>query len=345
MKRLFSFVSFAAVALVAACSSRPVSQVDRDADTAARVGGRVITTRELDEHWRDTDPGGHDQALQALYKGRRAALDDIVATTLIAEAAKARNVDAEAFTETEIARLVAPVTAADVAAFYEKNTRQMQGRSLEQMTPAIESYLTDQRRATARRELIADLRKTGAKVQTLFAPPRREIAVDRSDPSAGNPSAPVTIVEFSDFQCPFCQRLSPTLKQVLDKYGDNVQVVWKDFPLTQIHPSAFKAAEAARCAGEQGKYWDYHDQLFARQQSLQANDLKTYASVLGLDTTKFDACLDSSRHADRVRTGIAEGTQLGIDSTPTVYINGRRLAGAQPFHVLASVIDEELSRN
>jgi protein-disulfide isomerase len=154
----------------------------------------------------------------------------------------------------------------------------------------------------------------------------------------------VTLVEFSDFQCPFCQRVAPTLKQVKEKYGDKVRVVWKDFPLTQIHPQAFKAGEAAHCAADQGKFWEYHDRLFANQQALQPNDLKKHATDLGLDATAFASCLDTSKYGERVRDGVAEGSRLGVNSTPTIYINGRVLSGAQPFETFVSVIDEELAK-
>ena len=153
----------------------------------------------------------------------------------------------------------------------------------------------------------------------------------------------MTLVEFSDFECPFCQRVAPTLKKVRETYGDKVRLVWKDYPLTQIHPNAFKAGEAGHCAAEQGKFWEFHDRLFANQQALVPDALKGHASTLGLDTAKFNACLDSSKYSERVRDGIAQGTRLGVNSTPTIYINGRLVSGAQPYEVIAGIIDEELS--
>ena len=134
------------------------------------------------------------------------------------------------------------------------------------------------------------------------------VPVAASDPTLGPASAPVTLVEFSDFQCPFCQRVAPTLKQPRETYGDKLRIVWKDFPLTQIHPQAFKAGEAAHCAGEQGKYWEYHDRLFENQQALQPADLKKHAADLGLDAAKFASCLDSSKYGERVRDGVSPGT-------------------------------------
>jgi protein-disulfide isomerase len=131
---------------------------------------------------------------------------------------------------------------------------------------------------------------------------------------------------------------------VAQSYGDKVKLVWKDFPLTSIHPEAFKASEAAHCAGDQGKYWEYHDRLFQNQRALQVDALKKHAADLGLKTSAFDACLDAGTHAARVRTGLQEGTALGVGSTPSLYINGRLLMGAQPFEAFQQIIDEELQK-
>jgi protein-disulfide isomerase len=123
-----------------------------------------------------------------------------------------------------------------------------------------------------------------------------------------------------------------------------VKFVWKDFPLTSIHPQAFKASEAAHCAGEQGKYWEYHDRLFANQQALQPEGLKKTAADLGLDTVKFNVCLDTGKYGDRVRAGLEAGTRAGVGSTPSIFINGRLLSGSQPFEAFKQMIDEELER-
>jgi protein-disulfide isomerase len=329
-----------AVVSLFACSAAPAQQPE----TAARVGDRTITTKELDDRWRADDPASQSEATQKLYDGRRAALDAIVADMLLTEAAKKKGMTAAAYELEEVGKRVKPVTDAEVVAFYQANVNQMQGRPLEVMSPAINRYLTEQQRATARESLITELRKAGPEVRVLIDAPRRQVEIESTDPSLGRASAPVTLIEFSDFQCPFCQRVAPTLKKIRETYGDKVRIVWKDFPLTQIHPQAFKAGEAAHCAGDQGKYWDYHDRLFANQQQLQPEDLKKHAADLGLDAAAFNACLDSSKYGERVRDGVAQGTRLGVNSTPTIYINGRMLSGAQPYETFVSVIDEELSR-
>ena len=336
-----NLVFLTAVVSLFACSAAPAQQPE----SAARVGNRTISTKELDDRWRADDPASQADATQKLYDGRRAALEAIIADMLLTEAAKKKNMTADAYETEEVGKRVKPVSDSEVVAFYQANINQMQGRPLEVMAPAINRYLTEQQRAAARQTLIAELRKAGPEVRVLIDAPRRDVQIESTDPSLGRSSAPVTVIEFSDFQCPFCQRVAPTLKKVRDTYGDKVRIVWKDFPLTQIHPQAFKASEAAHCAGDQGKFWEYHDRLFVNQQQLQPEELKQHATALGLDAAAFNACLDSSKYGERVRDGVAQGTRLGVNSTPTIYINGRMLSGAQPYETFVSVIDEELSRS
>ena len=144
-----------------------------------------------------------------------------------------------------------------------------------------------------------ELTKKGGTVRVLLDPPRQDIAVEASDPVKGLASAPITIMEYSDYQCPFCARVNPTLDRIMQSYGDKVKIVFKDFPLPN-HAEAPKAAEAAHCAGEQGKYWQLHDRLFANQQALQVPQIKQYATALELDMNAFNQCLDSGKHASRV---------------------------------------------
>ena len=313
-------------------------------DVAARIGDRTITLKELDDRWRQDDPAQQAQAMQAVYEGRRGALEAIVAQMLIEQAAKAKGIPADQFTQAEVARRVKPVTEGQIVSFFQENQSQMQGRPLQAMSPLIRNYLEEQERANAYRALVAELRKGAPPVTMVLDAPRSTIAIEADDPTLGPANAPVTLIEFSDFQCPFCQRVEPTLKRIRETYGDRVRIVWKDFPLTQIHPQAFKAAEAAHCAREQGKFWEYHDRLFANQQALQVDDLKQHASALKLDTAKFNDCVDSAKYAERVQAQMGVGAALGVNSTPAVFVNGRLLSGAQPYETFAAVIDEELER-
>jgi protein-disulfide isomerase len=335
-------LALAAALSVVACSSS--AQQSAEGEVVAKIGDRAITLKEIEDRWKKDDAAEHAEATQKLYEGRRTALDKIVADILIAEAAKGSGMSVDGFEEAEVSKRVKPVTDTDVQSFYKANLNEMGGRSFEQAAPLINRFLQEQYRNTARETLVSDLKKKGPEVRVLMEAPRHEVPLDAGDPSRGSASAPVTIVEFSDFQCPYCLRASPILKQLQQKYGDKVRVVWKDFPLTQIHPEAFRAAEAAQCAGEQGKFWEYHDQLFSNQKALQPTDLTKYAADLKLDAKRFDACVTASKFTERVRDGMKLGGRLGVNSTPTLYINGRMVAGAYPLETLSAMVDEELAR-
>jgi len=164
-------------------------------------------------------------------------------------------------------------------------------------------------------------------------------------PARGPAGALVTIIEFSDFQCPFSKLyFDNTLPLILSNYGNSVRYVYRYFPLTPIHPEAEKAAEAAECAREQGRFWEYHDMLFQNQNALDVVDLKEYAAKLGLDESAFDQCLDSDKYAPEVEKDIEDGKSYGVGGTPTVFINGRKVVGALPYTTFQSVIDEELAK-
>jgi len=167
-----------------------------------------------------------------------------------------------------------------------------------------------------------------------------EVTITDTDPSLGDKDAPVTIMAFEDFECPFCARFSQqTLPLIIDRHvkSDQVRVVWKDFPLS-IHSNAQKAHEAARCAWEQDKFWEYHDTLFNNTNKLRTNDLKQYAKNLGLNESQFSSCLDSGKYTDLIREKVREGNTAGVSGTPSFLINGRIVVGAQPYQTFADLI-------
>jgi protein-disulfide isomerase len=159
----------------------------------------------------------------------------------------------------------------------------------------------------------------------------------------GDPNAKITIVEYSDFQCPFCSRAKATMDQILKDYQGKVKLYYKQFPLTSIHQYAQKAAEASECAEDQGKFWEYHDKLFDNQGSLDTASLKKYAADLGLDTAKFNACLDNGDKSSQVNSEQQEGISNGVQGTPAFFINGQFISGAQPYSTFKSVIDPLLA--
>ncbi|HEV7518200.1 MAG TPA: thioredoxin domain-containing protein, partial [Thermoanaerobaculia bacterium] len=158
-------------------------------------------------------------------------------------------------------------------------------------------------------------------------------------------AAPVTIVEFADFQCPFCFRLQPTLERVKRKYGDKVRIVFRQYPLS-FHANASKAAEAALCANDQGQFWQLHDAMFADQQGLAVDGLKAKAAkIAGLRTGQFNSCLDSGKHAEEVKKDLAAGTAAGVTGTPAMFVNGRYISGAVALEDITQVVDDELKRS
>ncbi len=319
----------------------PASDPDQ---VVAEVGGRKVTLKELDAKWEEFDAAERARVTQLLYQNRRNMLDQLLGDILIENAAKAANQTVDAYVAQDAAKRQRPVSDAEIAQFFEQNKDRAQGRTLDELRLQIKDFLESQRKLQARAQLVEELEaasKGGVKV--ILEPPRYSVAVVDHDPIRGDAAAPVTIVEFSDYQCPFCARVVPTLAKVQQAYGDKVRIVFKDFPLPN-HAEAPKASEAAHCAGEQGKYWELHDAMFANQRSLFVPSLKETARKLGLDGARFDACLDSGKHAEKVRVDYELGGKMGVNSTPYIFINGRALVGAQPYEAFKQVIDEELAR-
>jgi len=175
------------------------------------------------------------------------------------------------------------------------------------------------------------------------APAKVQVSAD-DDPARGPQNAPVTMIEFADFQCPYCGRFhAQTLPLILKEYGDRVRLVYRDFPLTSIHPYAEKAAEAGECAHEQGKFWEYHDILYLNQTALDRASLGRYAQNAGLDTAQFDSCLDSGKYESEVAGDLRDGAAAGVQGTPAFFVNGRLISGAQPYSVFKSAIDAALA--
>ena len=340
----------AAVTFLAACAEEPTASAQTPGPAAnpdqvvAEVAGKPITLKDVDAKWEEFDAAERARIVQAMYQNRRNMIDVLVGDQLIANAAKAAGQSVDAFVEQDGARRLPPITEADIAQFYQQNKDRAQGRTLEQLRGEIKPYLEARRSAQARAMLVDDLKaKSGANVKVMLDPPRYAVPTTADDPTRGNPAAPITIVEFSDYQCPFCARVNPALDKVRAAYGDRVKIVFKDYPLPN-HPQAPKAAEAARCAGEQNKYWEMHDAMFANQRALEVPALKQTARAIGLNGAAFDQCLDSGKWAATVRSGSELGEKMGVNSTPTLYVNGRALIGALPFESFKSVIDEELAK-
>jgi protein-disulfide isomerase len=182
-----------------------------------------------------------------------------------------------------------------------------------------------------------------AAIETTDTPTRYDVPVD-DDPVYGRDDAPVTLIEFSDYECPYCQKWhAEVLPRLMETYPEQVRFVFRDFPLSSIHSNAAPAAEAANCAGDQGSYWEYNSLLFQRTLGLGSEALTSYAAQLNLDAVKFKECVDSRRHQAEVEADYEFAANFGIRSTPTFFINGLAVVGAQPFEVFQTVIEKELA--
>ncbi|HXU45387.1 MAG TPA: thioredoxin domain-containing protein [Thermoanaerobaculia bacterium] len=263
----------------------------------------------------------------------------VVQDALIAKEAAAKNMTTEAYLASAVK--VADVTDAEVDAFYEENKARIPPTTTkEQIAPQIKSYLGQQRQAEARDKFQAELETKYAVAYTM-EPMRVEVAA--TGPAKGPKEAPVTIVEFSDFQCPFCGKLTPTIDQVTQTYGDKVRLVFRQFPLN-FHQFAQKAAEASLCANEQGKFWDLHDAMFKNQNDLAVDKLKAKAAELGLKADQFNSCLDSGKYVAQITEDQKAGSEAGVSGTPALFVNGRFISGAVPYTEIAKVVDDELKR-
>ena len=342
--RFSSFFMLAGIVAAAACSgSAQTPKQQGPSDVVATVGSATITLADVDARalTRPTDDFATMRLSQAIYQARRAAIAEIVGDMLLDAEARARGIDKAALVQREITSKVAIPTETDISAWYQANPQRVQNASLDQVRTPIRNLLLDERTQAARESFLNTLRAKTA-VRVSLEPPRVKVA-EAGRPSKGPAGAKIEMIEFSDFQCPYCLRAFPIVKQVLQTYGDRIRFVYRNYPLPN-HPQSRPAAEAGACAAEQGKFWEYHDRLFSNQDKLSDTDLKQHAVALGLNAGQFTECVNTRKYQKDVDADIEAGNELGVTGTPAFFINGRALDGAQPFEVFKQVIDEELAR-
>lgn len=274
------------------------------------------------------------------YEIKRAALDRLVTQRLAEAEAGSKGISAEKLLELEVDAKVGEPTDDEIAAYYLGQQDRI-SVPFEAIKPQLRQALKQAKLRQARQSYVERLRK-GADVAILLRPPRVQVSYDQSR-LRGDVAAPVVIVEFSDFQCPYCRSVEPTLKALLVKYAGRVSLAYRDYPLREIHPQAQQAAEAARCAGGQGKFWEYHDLLYAEGAKLDAGSLAGYARSLGLDVPRFASCLASGKFKQAVEEDLQAGSKAGVNGTPAFFINGIFLSGAQPVSAFEKIIEAELA--
>jgi protein-disulfide isomerase len=301
----------------------------------ARIGSEVI----YDEALRDLIGSQLWQLRSQEYDLKRVALEFLVNQRLLEADAKSNGLSTEALLEQVVYKTLAPPSASDVEAYY-LGQKDRINQPFNDVKAQLEKGLVQARKQQARQDYIDQLRKKSS-IAILLQKPKMEATVDPAR-LRGDPDAPVTIVEFSDFQCPYCQVAQATVREVMEKYKGKVRLGYRDLPLRQIHQQAQQAAEASRCAAEQGKFWEYHDLLFSGQQ-LDASSLTAHASKVGLDVERFEGCVKSEKYKPMVENDLQMGMKAGVTGTPAFFVNGQLLSGNQPLGAFEKIIDEELA--
>lgn len=306
------------------------------ADPLATVGKKTIDRAEVEKLVRGQLVEIETQRYDVLKSG----LDQLVAESLFEQEAAARGMTTDEFEQAEIVAKIKPPTDAEIKKVYEDNKEQLGGAPLEEVKDQIVEYLLRRHAQERHQELVAELKKKYP-TKVALKPPVVDVSVGNS-PVKGDAKAPVTIIEFSDYECPYCKRVEPTVQEVLKFYGpEKVRFAYRNFPLP-FHSNARPAAEAAACAGDQGKFWEYHEKLIAAQ-DLSASNLQALAGQVGLDKKKFDECVAAKKFKDAIDQDVAAGEAAGVNGTPAFFVNGRVLDGALPVEKFKEVIDEELT--
>jgi len=304
----------------------------------ARIGDQAI----YDDDLLPSIGGQLWQLRSQEYELKIKALENLLNQRLLENEAKSQGLSTDALLEQTVDRNLPPLSASEIEAYYLAQKSSL-NRPFDEVRPQVERSLAQARRQQARQEYIDRLRQR-SDVAILLNRPKVEVTVDLTR-VRGSPDAPVTIVEFADFQCPYCQSVQSTLKAVMEKYKGKVRLGFRDFPLRPIHPQAQQAAEAARCAAEQGKFWEYHDLLYTNQVRLDSGSLREHARGLGLDVEAFEACTASGKFKSQIDNDLQSGSIAGVSGTPAFYINGFMLVGAQPVAAFESMIESALAEN
>jgi protein-disulfide isomerase len=302
-----------------------------------RAGNKTISWDELETRLR----GQLIQNQRERYELLRDGLEVMIAESLMEQEAAARGVTVEELQKTEIKDKASQPTEEEIKILYDGNKEELGGASLEDSRERLTQYLLNVRYREAYQAFIDQLKAKYPTSISLQAP-TVEVSTGSRAPLGGE-NASVTIIEFSDYECPFCKQAEPSIEKVMETYGDKVRLFYRDYPLP-FHANARPAAEAARCAGAQEKFWPYHQKLMASTE-LGVEKYKALADEVGLDRAKFDACLEKNDFAEAIQEDMKAGEDAGVNGTPAFFINGRLLDGARPFEQFKEIIDEELAKN
>jgi len=306
-----------------------------DDGIVARVGDEQISLQQLEKEVRS-------QLIEidnARYEALKNGLDRMVADRILATEAKARGVTTDALLASEVKSKISTPTDEEIATVYEASKSELGDATLDQVKPQIVQFLAQRQEAMATRTFVDQLRAK-YKPQIFLVAPKVDVTTGELE-ARGPAGAPITLIAFSDYECPYCKRAETTIEEVLKAYPDKIRYYHRDFPL-DFHANARPAAMAARCANEQGKFWPYRTALFTSAQ-LSADRFKEIADQTGLDRAKFDECLASNKFDAAIDKDMEDGANVGVSGTPAFFVNGRVLSGAQPLDAFKSAIDAELA--
>ncbi len=319
--------------IVAAIIAVALAGVSRADDVVATVGGTQITRATLDKTVKAKLIEIDNERYEALKEG----LDELIAQELFTQEAKAKGTTPDALLKAEVDAKVGEPSDAEIQQVYDANKAQLGGQTLEQVKPRIVEFLKGQKGEARKQQYVNEL-KAKYKTTVALRAPVVEVAT-AGRPEKGPKDAPITMIVFSDYECPFCRRAEETVEVVLKTYDGKIRYVFRDYPLP-FHKNARPAAIAAACANQQGKYWDMNNKLFKIQ--LSPENIKQAAKDSGLDMSKFDACV-AKNDTKTIEQDIADGGTVGVNGTPAFFINGRMISGAQPVEAFKDIIDDELS--
>lgn len=319
----------------------PESSGEPAGEVVAFLDGEPIRSAELEELVASTLNDLREQE----YQVKTQAIRQIAVKRLLEKEAAERGITLDELFKAEVAGKVGTPTEERIQQYFDQNKNRdqnLRGKTLDQVRAYVQGGLQRQM-LTARQNAYFSNVLGRADFRSLLEPLRYDVPLPAGEPSIGPVNAPVTVVEFADFQCGYCKRAQPSVAQLLETYGDRIHFVYRDYPLN-FHKQAEPAAIAARCAGEQDKYWEYHGDLMTESGSLLEADLRQRAGRLGLDMGEFEACTTAQRHREAVLAGFNDGSELGVTGTPTFFVNGRKLVGAVSLETLKEVVEDELSR-
>jgi protein-disulfide isomerase len=302
-------------------------------EPVAEVGGKTLTMADLQEK----EGGKLLQAEYQFYLQQQRAVEDLINDQLLSDEAKKKNMSQEQLLATEIYKGVKDPTEDQLEVYYEGMDSK---EPYEAVREEVLQHIRELRRTKARAAYIDKLR-TDAKINVILMPPVAKVEILKAY-SNGSKNAPVVMIEFADYECPYCQKVNPQIQKLKKDYGDQLTIVYKDFPLPMHHGSQ-KAAEAARCAGEQGKFWEYHDVLYYSHQ-VEVSALKEHARVLKLDGDRFDNCLDSGMETAAVKKDLEEAKSLGLSGTPSFFVNNHFFSGVIDYTALKNMVDQQLAQ-